>query len=64
MELHRQLRLLRRQQELALERVPNNNGQRLITATQLAARSMPLPPFFLPAARKCQPRGGVPQRRT
>src|ERR1700722_19347940 len=49
MELRRQLRLLRHQQ--APERVPNNNGQRLITETQPAAGVFPLPPFFLAAQK-------------
>src|SRR5580692_10803982 len=50
MELRRPLRLLRRQQEPARERVPNNNGQRPISQAQLAARALPLPPFFLAAS--------------
>jgi hypothetical protein len=47
MEQLRPLRLLRRQQVLGQDQVPNNNEQRLITATQVAARAVSLPPFFL-----------------
>jgi hypothetical protein len=47
--LRRQRQLPRRQREPAQEQVPNNNGQRLITKSQVAAGELSLPPFFATA---------------